>query len=222
MPVIVVISGGIGPPGSSNHSEEPRTFIDPPGLTVILEEADAELDELVAIGIGAGGFHVHDSGDELWNVIGRVVFGQEPQPTGDAIIAALDERAGHLFQRVLHVGGIANSTAVFNPLHQDGTARFDLLMTSGRLEPFGTLVTPTPPTMLTRTNTAPLPASTAPRPCARRIYGELSRPGTHRRHGPRPPDSVVGRSGYRFSRLTNPGHELYKAPASGDRSRPRS
>jgi hypothetical protein len=79
-----------------------------------------------------------------------------------------------------------------------------LLMTSGRLEPFGTLVTPTPPTMLTRTNTAPLPASTAPGPCARRIYGELSRPGIHRRHGPRPPDSVVGRSGYRVSRLTNP------------------
>ena len=91
-----------------------------------------------------------------------MVFDLWLQPTCDPIIAALDERPDHLFQRVLHVGGITNSTAVFNPLHQDGTARFDLLMTSGRLEPFGTLVTSTPPTMLTRTNTAPLPASTAP------------------------------------------------------------
>jgi hypothetical protein len=88
--------------------------------------------------------------------LGWVVFGVWLQPTCDPIIAALDERPDHLFQRVLHVGGIANSTAVFNPLHQDGTARFDLLMTSGRLEPFGTLVTPTPPTMLTRTNRGPV------------------------------------------------------------------
>jgi hypothetical protein len=39
-------------------------------LTVIFEEADAEFDDLVAIGVRAGGFHIHDGGDELWTVIG--------------------------------------------------------------------------------------------------------------------------------------------------------
>jgi hypothetical protein len=51
-----------------------QNFVDPPVLTVIFEEADAELDDLVAIGIGAGGFHIHDGGDELWTVIGWVIF----------------------------------------------------------------------------------------------------------------------------------------------------
>ena len=43
--------------------------VDPLALTVVFEEADAEFDDLVAIGVGAGGFHIHDSGDELWAVI---------------------------------------------------------------------------------------------------------------------------------------------------------
>src|SRR5689334_16710948 len=46
-----------------------ENFVDPPGLTLIFEEADAEFADLVAIGIGGGGFHIHDSGDELWAVI---------------------------------------------------------------------------------------------------------------------------------------------------------
>src|SRR4029077_20988831 len=44
-------------PGAEN-------FVDPPVLTVIFEEADAKLDDLVALGIGAGGFHIHHGGDE--------------------------------------------------------------------------------------------------------------------------------------------------------------
>jgi hypothetical protein len=55
-------------PGAEN-------FVDPPVLTVIFEEADAKLDDLVAIGVGASGFHIDDGSDELWTVIGRVVFG---------------------------------------------------------------------------------------------------------------------------------------------------
>ena len=49
--------------------------IDPPGLAVIFEEADAKLDDFVAIGIDAGGLDIHDGSDELWAVIGWVVFG---------------------------------------------------------------------------------------------------------------------------------------------------
>ena len=52
-----------------------ENFVDPPVLTVIFEEADAEFDDPVAIGVGAGGFHIHDGGDELWSVIGWVVLG---------------------------------------------------------------------------------------------------------------------------------------------------
>src|SRR5215472_13556364 len=89
-------------------------FVDPPALTVIFEEADPEFDNLVVIRVGAGGFHIHDGGNELWTVIGWVVFGQRPQPTGDAIIAAFDERPGHLFECLFHVADIAKSKAVFN------------------------------------------------------------------------------------------------------------
>jgi hypothetical protein len=49
--------------------------VDPPALTFILEEADAELDDLVALGVGAGSFDIHDGSDKLWPVIGRMVFG---------------------------------------------------------------------------------------------------------------------------------------------------
>jgi hypothetical protein len=73
-------------PGTEN-------FVNPPALTVVFEEAEAELDDFVTIGIRAGGFHIHYGGDELWTVIGWVVFGPRLQPTGDTIIAALDERA---------------------------------------------------------------------------------------------------------------------------------
>ena len=52
-----------------------KDFVDPPGLTVIFEKADAEFDDLVAIAIRAGRLDIHDSGDELGTVIGWVVFG---------------------------------------------------------------------------------------------------------------------------------------------------
>jgi hypothetical protein len=63
MPVMFVISGGIERQGSSNHSQEPRTLKIPPALTVILEEADAEFDDLVTIGVGARGFDIYDGGE---------------------------------------------------------------------------------------------------------------------------------------------------------------
>ena len=53
-------------------------FVDPPGLAVIFEEADAKFDDLVVVGVGAGGLDIHDGGDELWNIIGWMVFGQSP------------------------------------------------------------------------------------------------------------------------------------------------
>ena len=112
--MIFVISGGIETPGSSTHSQEPRTFVDPLVLAIIFEEADAEFDNPVAIGVDAGGLHIHDSGDELWAVICLVVFGFWLQPTGNTIIAALDERAGHLFERVLHTADMAKSKIAFN------------------------------------------------------------------------------------------------------------
>jgi len=88
-------------PGAEN-------FVDSPGLTVVFEEADPEFDDLVAIGIGAGGFYIHDGGDELWAAIGWVVFRPRLQPTADAILAALDERPSHLFQRVPHRADVPN------------------------------------------------------------------------------------------------------------------
>ena len=109
-----VISGGIKKPGSSKPLPGAENFVDPPALTVIFEEADAEFDDLVAIGIGAGGLRIHDGGDELWTVIGRVVFRPRLQPTGDTIVAALDERPGHLFERVLHTADMAKSKIAFN------------------------------------------------------------------------------------------------------------
>jgi hypothetical protein len=65
-----VISGGIEKPGSSS-TPGAENFVDPPGLTVMFEEADAEFDDLVAIGARAGAFDIHD-GDELLNVVGWV------------------------------------------------------------------------------------------------------------------------------------------------------
>jgi hypothetical protein len=88
-------------PGAEN-------FVDLPVLTVIFEVADAQLDDLVAIGIGAGGFDIYDGGDEFWTVIVWVVFGLRFQPTGDTVIAALDERPSHLFQRVPHLADVPN------------------------------------------------------------------------------------------------------------------
>ena len=88
--------------------------VDPPALTIVFKEADAKLDDFVAIGICAGGFHIHNGSDELGTVVGWVVFGLWLQPTGDTIVAALDERAGHLFECRFHVADIANLKAVFN------------------------------------------------------------------------------------------------------------
>jgi len=58
-------------------------FVDPPVLAVVFEEADTEFYNFVAIGVGGGGLDIDHGGDELWNIVGRVVFGQRPQPTGD-------------------------------------------------------------------------------------------------------------------------------------------
>ena len=85
-----VISGGIENPGSSEPLPGAEDFVKPPVLAVIFEEADAGFDDLVLIGIRAGGFHIHDSGDDLWVAIALVVFDLGLQPTGDTIIAALD------------------------------------------------------------------------------------------------------------------------------------
>jgi len=54
---------------------------------VHIEKADPEFRDFVAIGVSAGGFETHSGGDELGNVIGRVVFGLHPQPNGDAAVA---------------------------------------------------------------------------------------------------------------------------------------
>jgi hypothetical protein len=61
-----------------------------------------------------GHLDIHDGSDELWASIGRMVFGLWLQPTGDTIIAALDERSGHLFERVLHTADMAKSKIAFN------------------------------------------------------------------------------------------------------------
>ena len=53
-----------------------KDFVDPPVLTFVLEQADAELDDLVAVWVGAGGLDIHDGGDELWAAIRWVVFGR--------------------------------------------------------------------------------------------------------------------------------------------------
>ena len=105
---MLVISGGIEKPGIFEPFPGVENFVDPPGLTVIFEKADPEFDDLVTIRIRAGGFHIHDSGDQLGTVIGWVVFGLGLQPTGDPILAALDERAGHLFQRISHLADVPN------------------------------------------------------------------------------------------------------------------
>src|SRR5882757_9333363 len=87
-------------PGAEN-------FVDSPVLTVVFEEADAEFDNSVAIGTGAGGFYIYNGSNEFRNVVGWVVFGLRLQSTGDTIVAALDERASHLFERRFHVADIA-------------------------------------------------------------------------------------------------------------------
>jgi hypothetical protein len=45
-------------------------------LTVVFEKADPEFGDFVAIGIRAGGFHIHDGSHELWSVVRWMVFGQ--------------------------------------------------------------------------------------------------------------------------------------------------
>ena len=63
---------------------------------------------LSTIGVGAGGFDIYDGGDEFGNVVWWMIFGLGLQPTGDTIVAALDERAGHLFQRIPHLADVPN------------------------------------------------------------------------------------------------------------------
>jgi hypothetical protein len=49
-----------------------------------------------------------------------VVLGLWLQTAEDTVIAAVDEHAGHMFERRLHVGDLANSTVVFNyPMDRD-------------------------------------------------------------------------------------------------------
>ena len=88
-------SGVFQPIPRADHS------IDAPVASTILEQAHSKLDDPVALGIGAGGLDIHDSGNELRVVVRRVVFGLRLQPTNDAVIAALDQRVRHLFK----VGG---------------------------------------------------------------------------------------------------------------------
>jgi hypothetical protein len=59
----------------------PENLVDPPVLPVIVKQADPEFHDLVAIGVDAGGLHIHDGGDELRAIIGWVVFGVRLQPT---------------------------------------------------------------------------------------------------------------------------------------------
>jgi hypothetical protein len=107
MPVIFVISAG-SKAGIFEPLPGAENFVDPPVLTVIFEETDTEFDNPVAIGVGAGRLDIHDGGDELGTGIGWVIFGLRFQPTGDTIFAALDERPGHLFQRVPHLAYVPN------------------------------------------------------------------------------------------------------------------
>ena len=109
MPVILTISAGIEKTGIFEPLPGTQNSIDPPALPVVLEGADAQFDDLVAVGIGPGGFYIHDGGDELWRVVRRVVFGQRLQPTGNPVIAALDERLSHLFECRFHVADIGRS-----------------------------------------------------------------------------------------------------------------
>ena len=37
-------------------------FVDPPALTVVSEQTDAEFDNPVAVGVGAGSLDIHDGG----------------------------------------------------------------------------------------------------------------------------------------------------------------
>src|SRR5215472_6537924 len=85
-----------------------QNSIDSPALSVVLEGADAQFDNLVAIRAGSRGLDIHDSGDELRGAIRWVVFGLRFQPTTNPIIAALDERSSHLFECRFHGADIAN------------------------------------------------------------------------------------------------------------------
>src|SRR6516165_1520814 len=83
-----------------------QNSIDSPALPIVLEEADAQFDNLVAIGVGSRCFDIYDSGDELRGAIMRVVFGLRFQPTTNPIIAAFGKRSSHLFECRFHVAHI--------------------------------------------------------------------------------------------------------------------
>ena len=88
--------------------------IDPPVVSTILEHTHAEFDDLVVLGIGAGGLDIDDGRDELRIVVRRMVFGSRLEPTNDAVIAALDQRISHLFERGVHLADIAGAAPPFN------------------------------------------------------------------------------------------------------------
>ena len=85
-----------------------------PALTIVLKDADAELDYLVSIWIRAGRFHIDNGATSLGVSSGGWYSSCDPQPAGDTIISTLGQQPGHLFECGFHVADIAKFTAAFN------------------------------------------------------------------------------------------------------------
>ena len=85
-----------------------------PALTIVLKDADAELDYLVSIWIRAGRFHIDNGATSLGVSSGGWYSSCDPQPAGDTIISTLGQQPGHLFECGFHVADIARFTPVFN------------------------------------------------------------------------------------------------------------
>jgi len=39
-------------------------------VPIVLEQANAQFDDLVAIRVGAGCLDIHNGGDKIWNIVG--------------------------------------------------------------------------------------------------------------------------------------------------------
>ena len=85
-----------------------------PALTIVLKDADAELDYLVSIWIRAGRFHIDNGATSLGVSSGGWYSSCDSQPAGDTIISTLGQQPGHLFECGFHVADIAKFTVVFN------------------------------------------------------------------------------------------------------------
>ena len=83
-----------------------------PALTIVLKDADAELDYLVSIWIRAGRFHIDNCATSLGVSSGGWYSSCDPQPAGDTIISTLGQQPGHLFECGYHVADIAKFTVV--------------------------------------------------------------------------------------------------------------